>query len=292
MYGVLESENSTNTYVPIDIIFNESKNASYRPSSPLIGRSSLQQKLDHFDSNNERKWRQYYIHRKSVYQRPDGAVFLVVGGEDGADRAWLRNQDLPYVQLADRINASIFMLEHRFYGSSRPTNDTSVRNLKYLNAKQAVEDIEKFVQNINQREKLSNPKWITFGGSYSGNLAAWARAKHPRSIQAAVASSSPLQAELNFKGKNFVQTFSLKDTLKKLSKKNPKCLAVIRRLFQKMRQMSTTPQGRRELKNHRDLLTLDVMCNKLISSSSLQSIRLLIGMVMTSQGSLHIPPLI
>ncbi|KAM3721683.1 putative serine protease [Dirofilaria immitis] len=146
------------------------KNASYRPSSPLIGRSSLQQKLDHFDSNNERKWRQYYIHRKSVYQRPDGAVFLVVGGEDGADRAWLRNQDLPYVQLADRINASIFMLEHRFYGSSRPTNDTSVRNLKYLNAKQAVEDIEKFVQNINQREKLSNPKWITFGGSYSESI--------------------------------------------------------------------------------------------------------------------------
>ncbi|EJW70493.1 hypothetical protein WUBG_18598, partial [Wuchereria bancrofti] len=109
----------------------------------------------------------FYIHRKSPYQRPDGAVFLVVGGEGGADRAWLTNQGLPYVQLADQINASIFMLEHRFYGNSRPTNDISIKSLKYLDAKQAVEDIDKFVQEINEREKLTNPKWITFGGSYS-----------------------------------------------------------------------------------------------------------------------------
>uniref|UniRef100_A0A915PR95 Uncharacterized protein n=1 Tax=Setaria digitata TaxID=48799 RepID=A0A915PR95_9BILA len=342
---------------------NQENGAHRRPAPPPIGRSSLKQKLDHFSSNDGRNWRQvawlivisflmndtfvslqltilrinqehsplqFYTHRKSPQQRPDGAVFLVVGGEDGADRAWLSNQGLPYVQLADQINASIFMLEHRFYGNSRPTNDTSVRNLKYLNAKQAVEDIDRFVQEMNQRERLTNPKWITFGGSYSGqicscrsshiskqekanvsasaetsppaflvkligNLAAWAREKHSRTIRAAVASSAPLQAKLNFKGK-------------------------------KMREMSTTLPGRRELvrifklddslirptvsqkdianfflvisnyisfivmhsginvKGHRDLLTLDTMCTKLTHSPSLQSIRVLIGMVMTSQG--------
>lgn len=61
------------------------------------------------------------MHRKSPYQSPNGAVFLMISGEDEASRNWLANTRLPYVQLADRLNASIFLLEHRFYGSSRPT---------------------------------------------------------------------------------------------------------------------------------------------------------------------------
>lgn len=54
-------------------------------------------------------------------QNPNGAVFLVVGGENPADRNWLSNEKLPVVNLADKINASIYLLEHRFYGNSRPT---------------------------------------------------------------------------------------------------------------------------------------------------------------------------
>uniref|UniRef100_A0A0R3RVF7 Serine protease K12H4.7 n=1 Tax=Elaeophora elaphi TaxID=1147741 RepID=A0A0R3RVF7_9BILA len=300
---------------------NDTKNGSnpFRLPPPPIGRSSFKQKLDHFNSNDDREWRQFYTHRKSPYQSPDGAVFLVVGGEGGADRAWLTNQGLPYVQLADQINASIYLLEHRFYGSSRPTKDTSVQSLKYLNAKQALNDINGFVEEVNRREKLTNPKWITFGGSYSGNLAAWAREKHPQNIRAAVASSAPLQAKLNFK--EFERQIE-----KIIWKKDSKCVAVIRKLFQKMRQLSTTLEGRRELvrifrlddslirptvsphdianfflvisnyigfivmhsginvKNHRDLLTLDMMCRKLTNSPTLESIRELIGMVMASQG--------
>ncbi|VDK28393.1 unnamed protein product, partial [Gongylonema pulchrum] len=109
----------------------------------------------------------FFLQRKSPRQKPDGPVFLVVGGENAADRAWLSNEGLPYVQLADQINASIYLLEHRFYGNSRPTENTSVHNLQYLNAKQAVEDIDKFVEEVNRREKFKTPKWITFGGSYS-----------------------------------------------------------------------------------------------------------------------------
>ncbi|VDK81877.1 unnamed protein product [Litomosoides sigmodontis] len=38
------------------------------------------------------------------------------------------------------------------------------------------------------------------------------------------------------------------------------------------------------VKNHRDVLTVDVMCDKLINSPTLESVRMLIGMVMGSQG--------
>ncbi|VDN02619.1 unnamed protein product [Thelazia callipaeda] len=302
-------------------IFKTSGDAKFRPSPPEIGRSSFKQKLDHFNTKNGQTWRQYYMHRKSPYQNPDGPVFLMIGGEDQADRAWLTNYNLPYLQLADQINASTYMLEHRFYGASRPTKNTSLQNLKYLNAKQAIEDIHHFVQEINQREGLSNPKWIAFGGSYSGSLAAWIRQKYPQDIRASVASSAPLQAKLNFQ--------EFEEQIKKIiEKKDEKCVAVIQKLFQKMREMSETNEGRKDLvrifrldkslnqpsvsqkdianfflvitnyisfiimhsginvKGHRDLLTLDTMCKKLTNSPLLESIRGLISMVMISQGKL------
>jgi hypothetical protein len=34
------------------------------------------------------------------------------------------------------VGAILFMLEHRFYGSSIPDNDLSVENMKYLSADQ------------------------------------------------------------------------------------------------------------------------------------------------------------
>lgn len=43
-------------------------------------------------------------------------------------------------------------------------------------------------------------KWIAFGGSYPGSLAAWAREKYPELIYGSISSSGPLLAEVNFKG--------------------------------------------------------------------------------------------
>ncbi|KAG0245053.1 hypothetical protein BGW41_004310 [Actinomortierella wolfii] len=42
------------------------------------------------------------------------------------------------------------------------------------------------------------PRWILAGCSYGGNLAVWARQKHPSKIFAAFASSAPLRSELDF----------------------------------------------------------------------------------------------
>ncbi|VDN58099.1 unnamed protein product [Dracunculus medinensis] len=109
-----------------------------------------------------------YLYRKSPQQSKNGPIFLMIGGETPVERTWLTNEELPYIKLAEKVNASIYLLEHRFYGRSRPIEDLSIINLKYLNAKQAIHDIESFVEQINRREKLNDPKWIAFGGSYSG----------------------------------------------------------------------------------------------------------------------------
>jgi serine protease 16 len=43
-------------------------------------------------------------------------------------------------------------------------------------------------------------KWVTWGGSYPGMLAGWARLKYPHLFHAAVASSAPVKAQLDFQG--------------------------------------------------------------------------------------------
>jgi len=70
----------------------------------------------------------------------------------------------------------------------------------YLNIEQALADLGTFINNISNEKFLLNAKWVVFGGSYSGSLAAWLRMKYPHLVYAAVSSSGPLMAKLDFKG--------------------------------------------------------------------------------------------
>ena len=71
--------------------------------------------------------------------------------------------------------------------------------MKYLSSEQALEDLASFRQFIHSQYKLNDSnKWISFGGSYPGCLSAWFRLKYPHLVYAAVSSSAPVLAKLNF----------------------------------------------------------------------------------------------
>lgn len=71
--------------------------------------------------------------------------------------------------------------------------------MRYLSSEQALADIAVFHDFIvNKYQLTKNNKWISFGGSYSGALSAWLRIKYPHLISAAIATSAPVQPELNF----------------------------------------------------------------------------------------------
>jgi len=98
---------------------------------------------------------------------------------------------------AAKFGALVAALEHRFYGESIPYEDSSTPRLKYLSSQQALADAAYFRNYLVEKLNLSpNAKWVVFGGSYSGNLAAWFRLKYPHLVVGAIATSGPVKAQL------------------------------------------------------------------------------------------------
>ncbi|CEF64504.1 Peptidase S28 family-containing protein [Strongyloides ratti] len=168
------------------------------PNKGIATKGFFINKIDHFDSKNTATYKQRYWYNKQWY-RAGGPVFLMLGGEAAESPAWVERGDFEWTKLAQHHKAMVFLLEHRYYGNSRPTSDMSTENMKYLSSRQAIEDAASFIRGMNERfDYTNNTKWVVFGGSYSGALAAWARQLHPELIFAAVGSSGPVQAEVDF----------------------------------------------------------------------------------------------
>uniref|UniRef100_A0A224Z7T1 Thymus specific serine protease n=1 Tax=Rhipicephalus zambeziensis TaxID=60191 RepID=A0A224Z7T1_9ACAR len=143
-------------------------------------------------------WKQRYFVSDEFY-RPGGPVFLLFGGEGTASAKWL-TAPTHIMLLAKKYGALVFQLEHRYYGLSWPTPDMSVANLEYLTSEQALADGAFFRDAMVEKYSLGpDSKWVVFGGSYSGSLAAWFKLKYPHLAVGAVASSAPLYAVIDFK---------------------------------------------------------------------------------------------
>lgn len=152
--------------------------------------------LDHFDPTDARVWQQRYFINGEYYKK-GGPVFLMISGEGTATAKWMVKGQ--WIEYAKQFGALCFQVEHRFYGKSHPTLDLSVKNLKYLSSQQALADLAYFIEIMNIDYKLPNDtKWIAFGGSYAGSLAAWLRSKYPHLLHGAVSASGPLLAEIDF----------------------------------------------------------------------------------------------
>lgn len=65
-------------------------------------------------------------------------------------------------------------------------------------------------------------KWIAFGGSYPGSLAAWLREKYPHLVYGSVSSSGPLLAKADFREYYEVVTASL-------ATYSPECVAAVQK---------------------------------------------------------------
>ncbi|VDO45344.1 unnamed protein product [Haemonchus placei] len=202
---------------------------------------SFQNKVDHFSNTSTAVYTQRYWYNDHWYT-PGGPVFLMLGGESEEDPYWVQDGDLEWLQLAAQNGAFVFLLEHRYYGQSRPTPDMSTANLVYLSSAQALEDMAVFINGMKAKfPQLAGAHWVTFGGSYSGALAAWARVKYPGLVSMAVGSSGPVQAEVDF-------VEYLEVVQNSITRTSPQCAQSVTTAMNQVASLLQTASGRQSLK--------------------------------------------
>eukprot|EP00811_Abedinium_folium_P026726 NODE_3969_length_1955_cov_1.819475.p1 GENE.NODE_3969_length_1955_cov_1.819475~~NODE_3969_length_1955_cov_1.819475.p1 ORF type:complete len:510 (+),score=161.19 NODE_3969_length_1955_cov_1.819475:173-1702(+) len=218
---------------------------------------NCEQLQDHFDAGNTQTWCQRYWVNTTHYRGAGHPVLICIGGEgpsfqpDVVSRSTHCNDLL---ELAPRVGAMVFALEHRFYGKSMPNvSDITTENLeKFLSSRQALADLARFHSYANKHYELKDAKWVTFGASYPGMLSSFARLLYPQLFHASVASSAPVLARMDFVGYHEVAARSLA-TMEYNVGGSALCLAVVRDGHNKIREMLQTAKGRRALEKHFNL---------------------------------------
>lgn len=177
----------------------------------------------------------YWVSAESWSGRADAPICVSVPGESARD---VPSPVPDWVRSRGGLGIS---LEHRFFGSSMPTADTSVANLQYLTVKQSMADIVKLVDHVKAERGLTGPV-IATGCSYSGALAAWLRTRYPDRISASIAASAPVQTRVRFDGLD--RSVSLA-----LQRYSPSCLEKVRTMMISFdMHMEASSEGKRRIK--------------------------------------------
>jgi len=135
----------------------------------------------------------------------------------------------------------VVQLEHRFFGKNKNMTDLSVPNLAYLTTEQALADADAFIAAWPAQANLSsNVRWVAFGGSYPGSLAAWLRMKYPNATVGNVASSAPLWPKVNFWEYSDVMERTILAT-------SQDCYTAVGKAFADLKTAALTDAGRKQL---------------------------------------------
>ncbi|VEB32302.1 serine carboxypeptidase [Legionella sainthelensi] len=166
--------------------------------APLIAEKTIQlayfkQLIDHNNPATGTFSQRYYID-ETYGPKEDSPVFFYICGESACSKRALNGAIRNYAQ---KFNAKLVALEHRYYGESLPFNSLSPNDLRYLTTEAALDDLAYFQRHLTS-EKNWHGKWVAFGGSYPGSLSAYYRLKFPYLVVGALASSAPVMAKENF----------------------------------------------------------------------------------------------
>ena len=195
------------------------------PNDMLLIAECHQIPIDHDDPSVGTYENRYWVSEK--FFEPGSPVIMYDAGELNAQdlaALHLASDTSFFTRLLKEFNAMGIVWEHRsvgarltrsdtqadrsdsYYGESAPfpiSVDTPPEQFKYLTTGQALKDIPYFAQNFtrtNYTDVDLTPKgtpWVMIGGSYAGTRAAFARNEYPETIFAALASSAPIQAQVD-----------------------------------------------------------------------------------------------
>ncbi|KAF8518527.1 serine carboxypeptidase S28-domain-containing protein [Hysterangium stoloniferum] len=136
-----------------------------------------------------------------------GPVILMTPGETNAEgfTGYLTNTTINGL-IAQANNATIVLIEHRFFGLSNPLPDLKDESLALLTIDQAAKDLAFFAKTAvlpqpgGDEINADRVPWIMTGGSYAGALTAWTMVDQPGIFWAGYASSAVVEAITDYWG--------------------------------------------------------------------------------------------
>lgn len=102
--------------------------------------------------------------------------------------------------IARQTNSLLVTMEHRWYGESLPGNRTNTPFLlSTLNVSLVLDDLGNFMTHVENTLNNGQPlKWYCSGGSYSGALSSWLKARFPDRLIMAWSSSGVVNPIFDF----------------------------------------------------------------------------------------------
>ena len=98
----------------------------------------------------------------------------------------------PFVDLAYNMNANLVMVEHRYFGDSKPANPT---DWTYLDMRQAAGDHHAIIQAL---KPLMPREWVSMGTSKDGMTSVYLRYFYPDDITVTTAFCAPFTPSLTY----------------------------------------------------------------------------------------------
>ena len=100
-------------------------------------------------------------------------------------------RQLPFIDIAYNMNANLVMVEHRYFGNSKPANDN---RWTYLTVSQAAADHHAIIQAL---KPLLPREWVSTGTSKDGMTSLFLRYFYPDDITVTTAFCAPFMNSLN-----------------------------------------------------------------------------------------------
>eukprot|EP01096_Ripella_sp_DP13-Kostka_P014316 TRINITY_DN6430_c0_g3_i1.p1 TRINITY_DN6430_c0_g3~~TRINITY_DN6430_c0_g3_i1.p1 ORF type:complete len:537 (+),score=216.95 TRINITY_DN6430_c0_g3_i1:76-1611(+) len=213
------------------------------------------QKLDHFNSTDQRTFTQRYLiydkywtnHTSSSKDSLPRPIFFCPGGEAAVTGGYEHNGYM--FELGAPLGALLVFPEHRFYGDSLPYGmDSFNSSVVYtLSIEQALQDYLVIIDFVKQKWNVpENTAIVAFGGSYPGELASFLRIANPDVILGSLASSAPVRYHpfINDGTKSgafysvVTETFAIP---------NKACPSLVRSAYQQIDSLIETASGRQTL---------------------------------------------
>lgn len=191
----LDKFNSVENIAPdgtFNMVAKHRKMSTYFREKTNIKEYSYSQLVDHHHPEVGTFSQRYFVDETFATSN-QAPVFLVICGEGACGKGYLKGA---IRKLAEKKHARLVAVEHRYYGDSLPRPTFSTEDLQYLTTEEALADLSTIQTYLSHANHWTG-KWIAFGGSYSGSLAAYYRMKYPNQVAGALASSAPVMAKEN-----------------------------------------------------------------------------------------------